>query len=72
MSAYVPEPGRNRTGRRQLTPQQQVLAEDLHMRAAALRAAADDGMSIREAIDLAAVQLGLEAPDFSNDESGDE
>jgi len=55
-----------------LTPRQQALAEDLHMRAAALMAAAEDGISIREAIELAAVQLGLEAPNLSSDETGDE
>jgi hypothetical protein len=45
-----------------LTPEQQALAEDLHVRALALRAASEDGLSIREAVALAAVQLGLEPP----------
>ncbi|MCT9092898.1 hypothetical protein N4G70_29095 [Streptomyces sp. ASQP_92] len=47
---------------RDLTPEQQALAEDLHVRALALRAASDGELSIREAVDLAAFQLGLEAP----------
>lgn len=73
MNDYAPLPGRrNRTGRRQLTPQQQRLADDLHLRAAALRAASEDGMSIREAVDLAAVQLGLDVAEFTPDEPGDE
>lgn len=36
--------------------------EDLHTRALALRAASEDGLSIREAVAMAAVQLGLESP----------
>lgn len=52
-----PGPGSNR-----LTPEQLALADDLHTRALALRAASEDGISIREAVTLAAVQLGLEAP----------
>ncbi|MFD5697488.1 hypothetical protein [Streptomyces lasiicapitis] len=50
--------GRTRT----LTPEQLALADDLHTRALAIRAASEDGLSIREAVDLAAVQLGLEPP----------
>lgn len=53
---------RRRVGRPQLTPEQQALADDLHVRALALRAASEEGLSIREAVELAAVQLGLEAP----------
>lgn len=45
-----------------LTPAQLALADDLHTRALALRAASEEGLSIREAVDLAAFQLGLEAP----------
>lgn len=45
-----------------LTPDQLALADDLHTRALALRAASEDGLSIREAVALAAVQLGLEPP----------
>jgi hypothetical protein len=52
-----PGPGGNR-----LTPEQLALADDLHTRALALRAASEDGISIREAVTLAAVQLGLEPP----------
>lgn len=52
-----PGPGGNR-----LTPEQLALADDLHTRALALRAASEEGLSIREAVALAAVQLGLEPP----------
>ncbi|MFE4867675.1 hypothetical protein [Streptomyces sp. NPDC056682] len=52
----------NRAGRPLLTPEQQALADDLHCRALALRAASDGELSIREAVELAAIQLGLEAP----------
>ena len=47
---------------RDLNPEQQALADDLHTRALALRLASDGELSIREAVDLAAVQLGLEVP----------
>mgnify|MGYP006951078138 CR=1 FL=1 len=53
----APGPGGNR-----LTPAQLALADDLHTRALALRAASEEGLSIREAVALAAVQLGLEGP----------
>ncbi|MGW3196274.1 hypothetical protein ACWDBD_17145 [Streptomyces sp. NPDC001118] len=49
-------------GRWTLTPEQLALADDLHTRALALRAASEEGLSIREAVALAAVQLGLEPP----------
>lgn len=56
-------PTRRPRGRaRALTPEQLALADDLHTRALALRAASEDGISIREAVNLAAVQLGLEPP----------
>ncbi|MFD3535966.1 hypothetical protein [Streptomyces sp. NPDC058664] len=53
--------------RRTLTPEQRCLADRLHHRADTLRAAAvadedDPGLNIRDAVDLAAVQLGLQAP----------
>lgn len=51
-----------RTGRGALTPDELALADDLHVRALALRAACEEGLSIREAVELAATQLGLEAP----------
>jgi hypothetical protein len=51
-----------RTGPGGLTPEQLALADDLHTRALALRAASEEGLSIREAVHLAAVQLGLEQP----------
>jgi hypothetical protein len=56
-------PTRRPRGRsRDLTPEQLALADDLHTRALALRAASEDGISIREAVNLAAVQLGLQPP----------
>jgi hypothetical protein len=56
-------PTRRPRGRvRDLTPEQLALADDLHTRALALRAASEEGLSIREAVTLAAVQLGLEPP----------
>lgn len=55
-------PTRRPRGRvRDLTPAQLALADDLHTRALALRAASDGDLSIREAVNLAAFQLGLEA-----------
>ncbi|MEU6990316.1 hypothetical protein ABZ953_06595 [Streptomyces sp. NPDC046465] len=57
------EPARRPKGRiRNLSPAQLALADDLHIRALALRAASDGDLSIREAVHLAAVQLGLETP----------
>lgn len=52
---------------RALSPEQQALAEDLHVRALALRAASEGELSIREAVDLAAVQPGLESPQTASD-----
>jgi hypothetical protein len=61
-------PTRRPRGRlRDLTPEQLALADDLHARALALRAASEEGLSIREAVHLAAVQLGLEAPQPEGD-----
>ncbi|WP_159050057.1 hypothetical protein [Streptomyces sp. MMG1533] len=57
-----PEKFHRRTGPGCLTPEQLALADDLHTRALALRAASEEGLSIREAVALAAVQLGLEPP----------
>jgi hypothetical protein len=57
-----PDKPHRRTGRGGLTPEQLALADDLHTRALALRAASEDGLSIREAVTLAAVQLGVEPP----------
>ncbi|MDI5965789.1 hypothetical protein [Streptantibioticus silvisoli] len=53
-----------------LTAEQQVLADELHARAEALRAGSEEGLSIREAVELAAVQLGLEAPKPDQIEAG--
>lgn len=55
-------PAHRRTDSHAMTPEQLALADDLHVRALALRAASEEGLSIREAVALAAVQLGLEAP----------
>ncbi|MFE9736155.1 hypothetical protein ACFYO9_37515 [Streptomyces sp. NPDC005863] len=57
-----PIPVHRRTGSGALSPEQLALADDLHTRALALRAASDGDLSIREAVHLAAVQLGLETP----------
>ncbi|MFJ4925340.1 hypothetical protein [Streptomyces sp. NPDC088736] len=57
-----PDKTHRRTGPGGLTPQQLALADDLHTRALALRAASEEGISIREAVNLAAVQLGLQPP----------
>lgn len=45
--------------RRALTPEQQHLADELQRRAQRLRSISEDGLSIREAVELAAVQLGV-------------
>lgn len=66
-----PVAGHRRTGRGALTPEQQALAEDLHVRALSLRAASEEGLSIREAVALAAVQLGMEAPQTDIEEAPD-
>lgn len=68
MSTPWPSSSRKRAGRPQLTETQQALADDLHTRALALRLASDGELSIREAVNLAAVQLGLEAPQTVTDE----
>jgi hypothetical protein len=64
-------PTRQRGGRCYLTPEQQDLADDIHVRALAIRAASDGELSIADAVHLAAVQLGLEAPQTMTD-PGDE
>lgn len=56
---------------RNLTPEQQLLADELHMRALSLRTASDGGLSITEAVNLAAVQMGLEAPQTITEQTGD-
>lgn len=62
MTVYEPTPGRNRQGRPVLTPEQQDLADELQLRALAIRAASRGSVSIREAVDLAAIELRLELP----------
>lgn len=66
-----PTSKRSRKGRPSLTAEQQDLADELHMRALALRTASDGDLSITEAVQLAAVQLGLEAPSARPDEAPD-
>ncbi|WP_328632051.1 hypothetical protein [Streptomyces sp. NBC_00356] len=63
-----PERAHRRTGPGALTPAQLALADDLHTRALALRAASEDGLSIRDAVHLAAVQLGLETPQYDDEQ----
>ncbi|MEC4016041.1 hypothetical protein [Streptomyces sp. H27-D2] len=46
------------------------MADDLHMRALTIRAASDGELSIPDAVHLAAVQLGLEAPQTGTGEAG--
>lgn len=64
-------PTRQRGGRGYLTPEQQALADDIHVRALAIRAVSDGELSIADAVHLAAVQLGLEMPQITA-EPGDE
>lgn len=64
-----PERAHRRTGPGGLTAEQLALADDLHTRALALRAASEDGLSIREAVNLAAVQLGLEPPQTAGEDT---
>lgn len=66
-----PERSHRRTGRGGLTQEQQALADDLHVKALAMRAASDGELSIREAVELAAHQLGLESPQTHIDEAGE-
>ncbi|MFB6805425.1 hypothetical protein [Streptomyces sp. NPDC056387] len=66
-----PTSKRSRKGRPSMTPEQQALADELHMRALSLRTASDGELSITEAVHLAAVQLGLEAPQTMTDQTAD-
>ncbi|MDT0306158.1 hypothetical protein RM780_04170 [Streptomyces sp. DSM 44917] len=61
----------DRLGRPVLTPEQQRIADDLHVRALALRTASDGELSISDAVALAAVQLGLEPPQTDTEGTGD-
>ncbi|MFF5778130.1 hypothetical protein ACFY7Y_14415 [Streptomyces virginiae] len=56
---------------RSLTSEQLQLADELQLRALALRTASDGELSITEAVHLAAVQLGLEAPQTGAEEAPD-
>ncbi|MFD8144750.1 hypothetical protein [Streptomyces sp. NPDC059708] len=66
-----PASKRNRRGRPSMTAEQQELADELQMRAHALRIASDGELSVAEAVHLAAVQLGLEAPHSEPEETPD-
>lgn len=57
------EPAANRWARRNLTPRQAALAEELNRRAERLWADADGELSLAEAVAVAAVQLGYYYPD---------
>lgn len=63
---FTPGP-RNRSGRRSLTDRQQALADELTRRAAVLRADSDGELSIAEAVELAAFQIGAEHPQTRTD-----
>jgi hypothetical protein len=52
---------------RGLTPEQRQLAERLMERAFKIQEEAEDGLSVQEAVRLAAVQLGLEPPERTDD-----
>lgn len=54
-----PDPYTPTRTRPALTPEQQDIAQRLQERAARLMADADEGMSIRDAVEFAAVQLGI-------------
>ncbi|KOT49941.1 MULTISPECIES: hypothetical protein [Streptomyces] len=62
---------RCRKGRPKLTAEQQALADDLHVRALAIRAASEGELSVADAVHLAAVQLGLETPQTDTEEAGE-
>jgi hypothetical protein len=59
MRAHRQAPG---PGGHRLTAEQLTLADDLYARALALRAASEDGLSIREAVDLAAFMAAADQP----------
>lgn len=48
-----------RPSRRLLTSEEQCLAEQIQRRAERLRAGSEAGLSIRQAVELAAVQMGV-------------
>jgi hypothetical protein len=54
---------------RGLTPEQRRIAELLITRAFQIQEEAEDGLSVREAVRLAAVQLGLEPPERTDDDA---
>lgn len=54
-------PSKRRSSPREgLTPEQQALADALQVRAERIRSESEDGLSIREATNLAAIQLGYD------------
>ncbi|MGQ4513641.1 hypothetical protein [Streptomyces sp. DW26H14] len=62
MRPYEPTAARNRRGRPQMAPETQAVADELSRRAAAIWSESDGELSIQEAVELAAFQMGLEAP----------
>lgn len=58
---------RSRKGRPQLTPEAQALADELSRRAAEMWADSDGGLSIAEAVELAAFRMGVELPQTSTE-----
>ncbi|GGV36768.1 hypothetical protein GCM10010293_40220 [Streptomyces griseoflavus] len=61
MSGHDFTPGaRSRKGRPQLSPEAQALADELSRRAAQMWADSEGGLSIREAVELAAFRMGVE------------
>ncbi|EFE65825.1 predicted protein [Streptomyces viridosporus ATCC 14672] len=56
-------PGRrSRKGRPSMSPEAQAIADELARRAAQMWAESDGGLSIREAVELAAFRMGVEVP----------
>jgi hypothetical protein len=53
---------RSRKGRPQLSPDAQALADELSRRATQMWAESDGGLSIVEAVELAAFRMGAETP----------
>lgn len=53
---------RSRKGRPRLAPEVQAIADELSRRAAQMWADSDGGLSIAEAVELAAFRMGVELP----------
>jgi hypothetical protein len=61
---------RSRKGRAPLPPEAQAIADELSRRAAQMWADADGELSIREAVELAAFRMGVEAAQTGVDLGG--